>query len=402
MPPTRLSLGFATRLIAVSAALSFAIFLALTPLAHAQNNIKILHTFTGYPNDGTQPLGTLTRGGGYLYGTTPLGGANSSGTVFKVNGSGKESVLYNFAIGSGGNTPMAGVIRDPQGNLYGTTAWGGAYGFSFGTVFEIEATGSETTLHSFGNGSDGWRSNAALIRDTAGNLYGTTAYGGANGQGSVFEITAAGQESVLYSFAGGSDGAGPNAALARDSAGNLYGTTLVGGNEVACSDGCGTVFKVTPGGEETVLYRFAGGTDGSILYSGVLFVGGKLYGTVGTGGAFNAGKVYELNSKGEETVLYSFGGVPGDGSYPDAVLFRDSLGDFYGTAQYGGTYGFGAVFKLSATGQESVLYSFTGGTDGAYPVGGVIRDSKGNLYGVTQEGGTGNNGGNGTVYELTN
>ena len=204
--------------------------------------LSLLHTFSGTHGDGAFPAAGLVRDEmGNLYGTTENGGASNFGTVFKLDADSKETtVLYSFTGGtSDGEFPLAALLRDRAGNLYGTTLYGGA--FTQGTVFKLDATGEETVLHSFAGGtSDGEFPFAALLRDTAGDLYGTTSQEGAFTQGTVFKLDATGKETVLHSFAGGADGAFPNSTLVRDSAGNLYGTTFAGG-----TFGVGTVFKLT-------------------------------------------------------------------------------------------------------------------------------------------------------------
>lgn len=274
-----------------------------------------------------------------------------------------------------------------------------------------------TTLYSFRGGpADGCSPSGGLVRNSAGNLYGTTSICGTYNNGTVFELPKKGPEMPLYSFTGGTDGWYPNGGLARDSAGNLYGTTWEGGvvNSV-CPVGCGVVFKVTPKGLETVLYSFTGGADGSTPNGGLVQdPGGNLYGTT-LGGAHGYGNVFELTppvSGGvpwNEKVIYTFTGGT-DGSTPNGELVRDTTGNLYGTTVSGGDYNQGTVFKVSASGNEKVLYSFTGGEDGAQPLVGLIRDGHGNLYGTTWAGGDLNCGlgppggpwiGCGTVFEVT-
>jgi uncharacterized repeat protein (TIGR03803 family) len=299
-----------------------------------------------------------------------------------------ETVLHNFASPPKGANPYAGVIRDSAGNLYGTTNSGGAAGA--GLVFKVSASGHQTVLYTFTGGADGGNPYGALIRDSAGNLYGTTNQGGISNAGVVYKVDASGQETVLYNFcslAECADGGYPRAGVIRDSAGNLYGTTNYGGTSYYA----GVVFKVSPSGQETVLHNFAGGADGAIRDSA-----GNLYGTTYQGGTGNAGVVFKVSPSGQETVLYNFTGGA-DGGYPYAGVIRDSAGNLYGTTDSGGTSNAGVVFKVSPSGQETVLYNFTGGADGGYPRAGVIQDSSGNLYGTTLEGGTP---GAGVVYKL--
>jgi uncharacterized repeat protein (TIGR03803 family) len=305
---------------------------------------------------------------------------------------------------------------DSAGNLYGTTSVGGAN--SEGIVFKLSATGTLTNLHSFGaaanntgtNANDGQNPHAGLVMDSAGNLYGTTELGGANSEGTVFTISSAGTESVLYSFgASANDARNPLAGLIMDSAGNLYGTTEQGG-----VNSKGTVFKLSNAVVEGVLYSFGTGpnntgtnpNDGSTPLGGlVIDSAGNLYGTTQTGGANGNGTVFKLSSTGSETLLHSFGAGPNntgtnatDGKLPNSALIMDSAGNLYGTTQTGGANTTtGTVFTISAAGVEGVLYSFGTGSDGRVPYAGLIMDSAGNLYGTTDSGGTH---GEGTVFEI--
>ena len=263
-----------------------------------------------------------------------------------------------------------------------------------------------TLLYTFTGGTDGSTPLGGVILDAAGNLYGTTSQGGnlacSLGCGTLFKVDAAGNHTVLYSFAGtgAGDGQYPNAALVRDAAGNLYRTTVGGG-----ASGYGTVFKLDTTGKETVLHSFSGATgDGASPYGGVVRDGqGNLYGTTEAGGTSNCGTVFKLDTTGQETVLYSFTGTAGDGKSPFAGVVRDGHGNLYGTTQAGGVFNYGTVFKLDTTGKETVLYSFAGaGDDGAQPMSALARDANGNFYGTTNTGGTGIDGGNGVVFKLDN
>jgi uncharacterized repeat protein (TIGR03803 family) len=346
----------------------------------------VLFAFPG--GDGTNPqAGVIRDSSGNLYGTTYSGG-RGAGTVYKRDAAtGHEMSLYSF---TDGGSPVAGVILDSAGNLYGTTLLGGPSGY--GAVFKLDTTGNETTLYSFTGGTDGRLPYAGVIRDTAGNLYGTTSAGGASGYGVVFKVDTAGKETVLYSFTGGADGNYPYGGVIRDGVGNLYGTTLMGGGS-----GVGVVFKVDTTGKETVRYSFTGGADGRFPQAGVIRdTAGNLYGTTVSGGASGVGAVFKVDTTGKETVLYSFTGGA-DGSYPYAGVIRDTAGNLYGTASHAGASSAGVVYKVDTAGNETVLYSFTGGTDGAAPYAGVIRDGAGNLYGTTNRGGTSNAG---VVYRL--
>jgi uncharacterized repeat protein (TIGR03803 family) len=300
--------------------------------------------------------------------------------VYTLTAAGQETVLYNFMAAPGGTHPWAGVIGDSSGNLYGTTTSGGPS--DMGVVYKLDAKGQETVLYSFtGYPYNGAPRNSGLIRDSSGNLYGTTDLGGPANWGMVYEVDAAGQETMLYGF--GADGSGPLAGVIRDSDGNLYGTTSGGGTA-----GYGVVYELDTAGVYTVLYTFTGGAEGGDPSAGVIRdSSGNLYGA--------AGPVYELDTAGNYTVLYDFPGFPASG------VIRDSAGNLYGTASCCGASGGGLVFKLDALGNETVLYNFTGGADGGDPTTGVIRDSAGNLYGTTPYGGVAQgSGGFGVVYKL--
>ena len=249
-------------------------------------------------------------------------------------------MLYSFSGGADGGNPVAGVIRDSAGNLYGTTLNGGAA--YVGVVYKVDTSGHETVLYTFTGGADGSHPYAGVMRDSSGSLYGTTAWGGVANQGVVYKLSATGRQTVLYGFTGGPDGGWPYAGVILDSAGNLYGTTTYGG-----AAGNGVVYTIDTSGHETVLYSFAGGTDGFFPYAGVI---------------------------------------------------RDSAGNFYGTTADGGPTNEGIVYKLDATGHETVMYGFASGADGGNPHGGVIRDSAGNLYGTTCNGGTESSG---VVFKIT-
>ncbi len=426
--------------------------------ASAASQLKVLYSFcaTGggdYCTDGEYPeAGLIQDSRGNFYGTTEDGGADGAGTVFELTpNKGKTAwvhkVLYRFCAQGGGNCtdgayPEAGVTQDASGHLYGTTYKGGAT--DSGTAFELtppapgKTAWKERVLYSFcgqTNCADGEEPEAGVIQDAAGNLYGTTYYGGTGDAGTVFELTppAPGQfawsETVLYSFCatGCSDGENPEARLIQNpSTGNLYGTTVEGG-----TNGRGTVFELTPPAmgpgawTETVLYSFCaqGGeacTDGEYPEARVTRdPSGNLYGTTEEGGAYTGGTVFELTPPGapKEIVLYSFCAKGGqdctDGERPQAGLIRDSLGNLYGTTDEGGADGGGTAFELTpnkpgTAWSQSVLYSFCAQgdrncTDGAYPEAGLLRDASGNLYGTTEEGGTfggpyGYDGG--TVFEL--
>lgn len=353
---------------------------------------------------------------GLLYGVTSYGGAYGKGTVFSIAPSGTEKVLYSFEDAPDGNGPT-GALIDVNGTLYGTTAGGGTNAYGYGTVFSITPSGSEKVLYNFAGGNDGSNPSGGLTL-LNGVLFGTTVNGG-NGYGTVFSLTTSGQEKVLYRFNAGEDGAAPNGQLIAGK-GLLYGTTFYGGHCVI-QGGCGTVFKVTTSGHETVLYRFKGSAyrdvskDGGNPAAGLLALKGTFYGTTAFGGNSNGrtcGTVFKVSPSGFERVLYRFNCTNGDGKIPYSNLIPAG-GLLYGTTSGGGVPysgyceidGCGTIFSVSTSGNEQVLHKFTGAYfgDGAYPYAGLIAFKR-RLYGVTFAGGlfpcgTGEEG-CGTVFKI--
>jgi uncharacterized repeat protein (TIGR03803 family) len=368
---------------------------------------KVLHAFTGGA-DGAYPNAVTHDAMGNLYGTTQEGGAFGYGTVFKLSKTGKMTTLHEFKGGADGGSPSAGLIQGADGNLYGTTDYGGDLSCHIdapgcGVVFEMSKTGKETVLYSFKGQADGVFPNA-VTEDSNGDLYGTTQVGGNTacsfGCGIVFKLSQTGEKTVLYTFKDGAGGNTPFAGVILDAQGSLYGTTLYGGRA-----DCGVVFKLDTTGRETVLHSFTCGADGRSPYAGVIRdVHGNLYGTTFEGGAIGLGAVFKLSKRGKETVLYSFTGGK-DGGYPEAEVTQDAEGNLYTTTSYGGASGGGTVFKLSRTDKGTALYSFTLGKDGGMPLVGLIRDAEGHLYGATSAGGDLScgleNSGCGVVFKLT-
>jgi uncharacterized repeat protein (TIGR03803 family) len=352
----------------------------------------IIHSFAGAPNDGDTPEAGLLDIGGTLYGTTAAGGDVDAGTVFKVR-SFTESVVYSFA-GPDGALPDSSLV-DANGALRGTTAIGGSH--DKGTVFEIAPSGGESVLHSFGEKSDGAKPFAGLTKDLR-KLYGTTRAGGAVDYGTVYEINESGDEKVIHSFGSGDDGAVPLERL-TDSNGVLYGVTE-DGPILGSSLGNGTVFRITPSGVETVLYRFAGAPDGAHPFARLLAVGDVLYGTTREGGKSNRGSVFKITASGMETVLHSFAADP-DGAHPDGALI-DINGTLYGTTCEGGTHRSGTFYSITKSGTETVLYNFKGDSSSSNPdgdcPGGDLIEKDGSIYGTTSQGGLY---GAGTVFSIS-
>jgi uncharacterized repeat protein (TIGR03803 family) len=367
---------------------SAALALAIQPLSAQAQSYKVLYSFTKDSAAGDNPTSSLVRDPeGNLYGIA-LGGTFGRGVVFELSDTGQESVLYNFKGSDGdGDVPDSMSFRDAAGNLFGTTYQGGAY--SFGTVFKLDTQGAETIVYNFCRETPCAKGAypGGVIPGKNGSMYGIT-YAGGNfsceitGCGTVFKINHYGDLTLSHAF-GGTDGDGqnPNAGLVLDESGNVYGTTMWGG-----ADGRGVVFKMTSGGNETVEYSFQGAADGEYPNGGLVQDGeGNLYGTANQGGAYNYGTVFKITASGEFTVLYSFpGGVSGANPYANLTL--DQQGNIFGVTAAGGVHNFGIIFQLDASGDEQVLHNFGEEGDGVHPSGLVI-DASENLYGTTYQGG---------------
>jgi uncharacterized repeat protein (TIGR03803 family) len=395
-----------------------AVLLAAATMAAAQT-YTVLYSFAGGADgaDGPDPGGpvTLDATNGNLYGATPLGGSGcpspGCGTVFELTPDGVESVLYAFTSPPDGAGPID-VLLGAKGNLFGTTVGGGD---GYGVVFKIDSNGAEKVLYSFKGGAGGDELSSGLIQGlNTGDFYGVTASGGVYNEGTVYQITATGSKTTLYNFgAKGTLGNAPSGGLVQDpNTGNLYGMLPLGGL------GCGVVFELTLGGVETPLHVF-GEVRGDGCEPGpgdpglIMDAQGNLFGTTWFGNG-NEGVVFEVTADGVEKVLYKFKGAKkGDGSWPLAGLVLDeSTGNLYGTTETGGSgYCYdgisnscGTIFELSppiskhARWRETILHSFTGGRDGYNPRAGLVRDAQtGNLYG-TAAGGTY---GEGVVFKFT-
>src|SRR5579862_586861 len=388
--------------------------------ARAQTLTTLL-AFNG--TDGSEPFqSNLLDIGGTLYGTTGAGGAYNAGTIFKLDSTGKETVIYNFTGGADGSQPSSGLTLDSKGNVYGTTFYGGDTNCVLstiagcGVVYKLSSTGHFSVVYTFIGSTDGALPQGVIL-DSSGNIYGPAFYGGnlscplAIGCGVIFKIDTTGKETPIYTFQDGTDGGVPNGFITMDHSGNIYGAAIDGGTLADCSGaGCGVIFKLTPAGKETVLYSFTGGTDGGGPNGNLLMdPQGNLYGTAYFGGDLECasipnttgcGVVFKLTPSGHESVLHAFKGT--DGAGPSWGLL-DYQGNGYSTTIYGGANGFGTVFELTSKGKEIRLYSFTDGTDGAYPQSGLIVDKSGNMFSNAVFGGNlscNSPNGCGTVFKL--
>ena len=417
---------------------------AVSALAGAQPHFDLRHVFP--PPGAVRPAGPLVQAtDGNFYGTTTAGGTGDNGTIFKMTPAGVVTVMHEFIHASDGSFPTSALIQASDGNLWGTTGDGGFYGA--GTIFKMTLAGVFTTVYPFNPNNDGGYPRSPLTQGTDGNFYGLATYQGPNLKGTAFKITPAGTFSVLHPFAGGmTDGAYPQGPLIQATDGNFYGLTSGGG-----LGDVGTILKMTPAGGVTVIHSFTA-QDGASLAGNALVQapGGTLYGTMPYGGSLFSGIAFSLQTDGTGFgVLHTFGngtegvyptgplirGADGnfygaaaasgnasgrgtvfkmipagtvtmvreftgsDGDYPQGSVTQGSDGKLYGTTQYGGVYGAGAAFAVSTDGSTfTPLVSFTGGTDGARPSAPVTLGTDGNLYGVTEVGGTEDGG---TVFRMT-
>ncbi len=381
-----LALGFLSKIAAVIVLASFVLASFAAAVINPPYHFEVFHTFTGA--DGANPVGQVLRDNktGMYYGATRNGGSFGLGVVYKMDILGNETVLHNFAGGADGANPVGAVVRDASGNVYGITGAGGS--MLRGTLYKIDASGSESVLHAF---SDSPLSGPIL--DSAGNLYCTASRAGTFGVGAVLMFDSSGQETIIYSFTGGPDGSYPEGTLFRDSVGRLYGTTLYGG-----AFGQGEIFEIDTSGNETTLYSFTGGTDGASPVGGLVQdASGNFYGTAPAGGNFGLGVIFKLDAQNTFSVLHHFANVL-DGEFPSAELTIDTAGRLYGAAQGAtacGTSTCGLVFRLETNGTLTPLHFFAG-TDGSAP-NDLMRAKFHDDYGTTSTGGASNLG---VIYKI--
>jgi uncharacterized repeat protein (TIGR03803 family) len=380
--------------------------------AACAQSFTVLYTFSGVEGnaDGGNPSSLMLATNGEFYGTCVNQGLKGWGDIYQMTPTGTLTSVYSFTNQSptpyDGSYPYAGLAQGTNGLLYGLAQAGGTNGF--GTIFDVTTSGRLTNLYSFTrekgakltNADGATPSYALVLNSNNNNFYGTAEEGGTNGFGTVFQVTQQGKVTVFYSFSNSVDGAIPQASLLLYTNGNLYGTAIAGG-----SNGNGTVFQLTALGHLTPIYSFTNGIDGAAP-QGALIDGkdGQLYGTCSAGGANGSGTIFKITTNGVLTPLYSFSpgtnysGTSGvdnqynaDGINPKGLLLgRD--GDFYGVAYYGGLNGAGSVFQFTKSGALNVLYSFSyagqgPNSDGANPIS-LLQDTNGDLYGTAYNGGT--------------
>jgi len=334
--------------------------LALVSPAAAAQKFSILAT-----RPGEQPfVGAIHAG--VIYGTEAFGGASGAGAVFSLK-KGQFSVLYSFSGGTDGKDANRGLDLDTSGNLFGTTFNGGST--NHGTLFELSTSGVLTVLHNFGLGNDGYYPMQGLVRTGQGVFFGATQQGTPNNDGNIFELAANGTYTVLHSFLSGADGHCPFSGVTRDQHGNIYGTTWGGG---VGGDPTGSVWKINSKGVFSTLYVFQNATDGEWpTEAPVIDKTGNIYGTTHTqNGKGFAGAVWKIDAKGNFSVLHALNGAS-DGSMPNAPLVIGSDGNLYGTASQG-ALGFGTLFQVTPAGAFTVEHSFSGGADGGAPTGSLV------------------------------
>ncbi len=379
---------------------------ALTTMAAAQ--FKNLDSFAGTNGANPQYMTFVQGTDGDFYGTAETGGSGGQGVIFLIKANGTYTVLHNFcqlANCTDGAQPYSGMIQDTNGIYYGTTWAGGAN--NAGIVYSITQKGVLTVLYNFcslANCADGEKPAGGLVQGSNGVLYGTTSGGGKNGAGTIFEINTAGKFKTVYNFcslANCADGSTPYATLIQANNGTFYGTTTQGG-----ANSQGTIFELWITGKFASFYSFcsqAACADGAVPYAGVIqALDGNLYGTTTSGGTQNAGAVYKITTTGTFNTIYSFCSVScADGETPYAGVIQGTDGNLYGTTYAGGN-GYGTIYNVSTSGAFNNLYTFcaqSGCPDGQQPTGGLIQGTDGVFFGTTSAGGK--DGGFGTIFELS-
>lgn len=349
-----------------------------------------LFHFEAPPYDPEAALAMATNG--WLYGTTFLGGDHGQGAIFKITTNGDYATVWHFTGGADGAFPEAALLAASDGNFYGSTTAGGTSGG--GVLFRLTTAGAFTVLHSFSWDPDGGSPRGGLVQGADGALYGTTTYGGTNsGNGTVFKITTGGVFTQLWSFTGGNDGQNPFAKLVQGADSALYGTCNAGG-----SNGYGTVFRITTNGAMKPLWSFTGGTDGASPYGELAAgTGGVFVGQTYFGGSNGYGAVFKIATNGALTPLWSFT-YANDGGYPQSGLLRSTNGFFYGTTRYGGTNYAGTVFKIGQNGGLTTLWALDPLQDGSDPPVALYQAPNGAFYGVAARGGLHDVG---TVFKFT-
>jgi uncharacterized repeat protein (TIGR03803 family) len=393
------------------------------PAANAQGNYTVLHTFTGSP-DGTNPSPLIRDAEGNLYGTALAGGSDNNnclfgcGMVYKIDTAGNFTDLYDFAGGTNGGFPVAGLARDASGNLYGTTQ--GEGGNNLSVVFKLTPDGKETSVPAPIGSLD-----APVIVDAQGKIYGMIPYGGTPncgwefhglGCGALFMMTPNGKSAIVHNFTG-TDGMFPQSGLVRDSKGNFYGAAVFGGvrscravgNGLDNSPGCGTIFKMDVHGKFSVLHTFTGQSDGSGPLGVIIDSEDNLYGIATGGGNLDGnplgyGTIFKIDTRTNTfSVLFTrTPTVTGSGAYFAALLARDSKGNLYGADEFGGAFGTGYLFRVDTAGNYSDLFDFQEETDGfnedGFRPNGIVLGSAGDVYGSMTMGGFS---GFGTVFHIT-
>jgi uncharacterized repeat protein (TIGR03803 family) len=399
--------------------LAFSVIVLLTGAAFASTT-NVLYSFGGEDDGEYVDSDLVVDGAGNIYGTSVEGGTFGTGTVWELSPSASgwvHTVLYSFTGGADGGQPYKGVTLDVEGNLYGTAVVGGVGGScaeaGCGVVYKLahsSAGWTQSVIYNFTGGDDGYGPGSGVTFDKHGNIYGTTPVGGAKGYGTIWQLRPQAngrwQFRLVHTFTGGADGGtGSAGRFLIDKAGNLYNVATVGGTY-----GSGTAYELTPTmigqWKFTLLYAFKGQPDAGFPYGGLAMdTRGNLYGTTYYDGANDLGSVYRLSRQSgvwKENVLYSFkGGADGSSSISNLVF--DAAGNMYGTTSEGGAgCSCGVIFKMTpgTNGKwtESIAYRFQGQPDPGFAYNGMVVDSKGNLYGATVHGGTGNDG---TVYQFT-